>query len=220
MVIEQPSESDPANGWEAEARHFIATRSPIGASTVRSWARRLPAGASVLELGCGSGFPIAQALVDEGLHEHGIDASPSMVAAFRRRFPHAPVACEAAETSEYFNRTFDGIVAVGLIFLLRPEVQRAVIHRAAAALEPGGRFLFTAPWQVHTWQDLTTGRTSVSLGADEYRRTLADAGLQVTDEYVDEGGNQYYDAVRRALVRRVLVRRAPGGSGEPGRARA
>ena len=197
MVIEQPSESDPANGWEAESRHFIATRSPIGASTVRSWARRLPAGASVLELGCGSGFPIAQALVDEGLHVHGIDASPSMVAAFRQRFPHAPVACEAAETSEYFNRTFDGIVAVGLIFLLRPEVQRAVIHRAAA-LEPGGRFLFTAPWQVHTWQDLTTGRTSVSLGADEYRRTLADAGLQVTDEYVDEGGNHYYDAVRRA----------------------
>ena len=197
MVIEQPSESDPANGWEAESRHFIATRSPIGASTVRSWARRLPAGASVLELGCGSGFPIAQALVDEGLHVHGIDASPSMVAAFRQRFPHAPVACEAAETSEYFNRTFDGIVAVGLIFLLRPEVQRAVIHRAAA-LEPGGRFLFTAPWQVHTWQDLTTGRTSVSLGADEYRRTLADAGLEVTDEYVDEGGNHYYDAVRRA----------------------
>lgn len=151
----------------------------------------------MLDLGCGSGFPIAQALIGEGLHVHGIDASPSMVAAFRQRFPKAPVACEAAETSDFFETSFEGIVAIGLIFLLEPEAQRVVIRRVASALKPQGRFLFTAPRQLHAWQDVTTGRPSVSLGADAYRRVLTDAGLEVTDEYVDEGGNHYYDAVRR-----------------------
>ena len=194
---ETPPSPDASNGWEAEAQHFVATRSSIGASTVRAWARRLPAGASVLDLGCGSGFPVSRALMDEGARVHGIDASASLVAAYRQNFPHAPVACEAAEASDFFGTTFDGIVAIGLIFLMQPEAQRVVLHRAAAALKPGGRLLFTAPRQLHTWQDITTGRTSVSLGGEEYRRTLAEAEVDVTDEYVDEGDNHYYDGVKR-----------------------
>jgi hypothetical protein len=39
-----------------------------------------------------------------------------------------------------------------------------------------------------------TGRQSVSLGTEAYRRALADAGLVVIAEYVDEGDSHYYDA--------------------------
>jgi hypothetical protein len=58
------------------------------------------------------------------------------------------------------------------------------------------------------WKDLLTGRDSVSLGDDEYRRLLADAGLRIIAEYVDEGGNHYYDAAKE----RVAVDKSPSAS--------
>lgn len=82
----------------------------------------LPEGVSVLDLGCGSGVPISEALLEEGCEVFGVDASPALVAAFRRRFPQAKVACEPVEESRFFDRTCDGVVAVGLLFLLAPAV--------------------------------------------------------------------------------------------------
>lgn len=139
-------------------------------------------------------MPVSETLIDQGFEVYGIDASPSLVAAFRHRLPGVHVACEPVEESDFFDRSYDGVVAVGLIFLLEPGVQRAVIRRVASALNPRGRFLFTAPAQTATWVDYMTGQHSVSLGDHEYRRVLASAGLTVFGEYVDEGENHYYDA--------------------------
>jgi cyclopropane fatty-acyl-phospholipid synthase-like methyltransferase len=102
------------------------------------WARSLPGGAPVLDLGCGFGVPVSEALIDEGLAVHGVDVSPTMVAAFRQRLPQARVACERVEESRFFDRTFDGVVAIGLLFLLAPDAQRALIGRVARALIPVG----------------------------------------------------------------------------------
>lgn len=187
------AQADRSNGWEAVATRLIAERSHIGTVTVRSWCRALPTGASVLDLGCGSGVPVSETLINESCVVAGVDASPTLVTAFQRRFPHAQVICEAAEDSDFFGRTYDGVVAIGLIFLLEPEVQRAVIRRVASALKPRGRFLFTAPTQMGTWVDFMTGRQSMSLGDDAYRSALRDAGLVVIAEYVDEGESHYYD---------------------------
>lgn len=188
---------DPSNGWDAIASRFVTERSSVGAATVRAWCRALPEGASVLDLGCGSGVPITEALLEEGCEVFGVDASPTLVAAFRRRFPQAQAACESAEESRFFDRTYDGVVAIGLLFLLTPEAQQSVIRRVSAALKPGGRFLFTAPLQRTTWKDTLTGRESVSLGEDAYRRAFDESGMDVVGEYVDEGGNHYYDAAGR-----------------------
>lgn len=188
--------TDRSKGWEAVARRFVAERSSIGAATVRAWCRTLPEAASVLDLGCGSGVPIAEALIAGGCRVSGVDASPSMVAAFRRRFPEVPVACEAVEDSSCFDSTYDAIVAIGLLFLLPVDGQRAVIQRVSTALKPDGRFLFTAPVQAVSWTDTMMGGQCVSLGDAAYRRALTDAGLLVVAEYSDEGDNHYYDACR------------------------
>lgn len=185
---------DCSNGWNAIAQRFMAERSSAGAEIVRVWCRALPEGASVLDLGCGSGVPISETLLEEGCEVFGVDASPALVAAFRHRFPQAQVACEPVEESRFFDRAYDGVVAVGLLFLLAPDAQRALIRRVAAALKPSGRFLFTAPLQSAMWQDTLTGRDSVSLGDEAYRCALDEAGLKVVGEYVDEGGNHFYDA--------------------------
>lgn len=192
------TEDDPSNGYEAVASEFVRrrARSDIGVTTVRTWARALPSGTSILDLACGHGVPIAMTLMNDGFVIHGVDASPTLTAAFRRRFPHAQVACEAVEDSRFFGRTFDGIVAVGLMFLLSAEVQQHVIRKVALALNPGGRFLFTSPVQTCTWTDVLTGRQSLSLGVEEYKAALSAAGLIPGAEYVDEGNNHYYDACK------------------------
>lgn len=185
---------DRSHGYEAVFADFMSRRtgSSVGVATVREWARALPPGGAVLDLGCAHGVPISQALVDDGFLVHGIDASPSMIAAFQARFPRAPAECAAVEDSQFVGRSFDGVVAWGLMFLLPPDAQANLIHQVAAALKPGGRFVFTAPQQVCDWSDNLTGQKSVSLGSGAYRRIVEKAGLLLEDEGEDEGQNHYY----------------------------
>jgi len=190
-------DDDKSNGYEPLAHEFIRRRSrTIGATTVKEWSRALPRNASVLELGCGSGVPISQVLADEGFALYAVDASATLLEAYRTRFPDAHVECAAVEESALFNRTFDGIVAWGLMFLLPAENQRLVIEKAARALASGGKFLFTSGAEAGEWPDVMTRLMSVSLGADEYRAILRSHGLTVEGELKDEGENHYYFAAR------------------------
>jgi 2-polyprenyl-3-methyl-5-hydroxy-6-metoxy-1,4-benzoquinol methylase len=188
---------DKSNGYEEFAEDFMRARNfRIGPPTVKEWARSLARGASVLDLGCGFGLPISQVLVDEGFDVHGVDASHKMIHAFRERFPSAPAEHAAAEDSAFFDRVFEGIVAWGLIFLLPEYLQRIVIAKAAKALAPGGRFLFTALEKRLTWNDSITGRESTSLGAPVYEDLLQSSGLILAGHTTDEGENFYYFAVK------------------------
>jgi SAM-dependent methyltransferase len=189
---------DPANGYEPIADEFLAARgratTGIGVSAVRAWARSLSPRATVLDLGCGSGLPLTQVLIDEGHTVYAVDASPTLVAEFHRQFPHVTIACESVEHSAFFERKFDAILAWGLWFLLPATTQLDLLGRIASALNPGGRFLFTAPAQACTWRDAMTGEESRSLGAEIYRTRLTELGFSLIREYDDEGENHYYDA--------------------------
>jgi len=168
--------------------------SVTGVATVQNWMRQLPKTGTVLDVGAGSGVPLTAALIKGGFTVFAIDASPKMAAAFQQRFPDVEIACEAAEQSQFFGRSFDGILAVGLVFLLPADQQLGLITRMAGALKPSGRLLFTAPWQVGEWDDVLTGQRSVSLGTEAYRNCLTAAGLEISGEYTDEGNSHYYEA--------------------------
>jgi len=203
---------DPSNGYEAVSQEFLTRRggsrarsTAIGVKEVRKWATTLPRGGSVIDLGCGPGFPITVVLVEEGLQLFGVDAAPSLVAAFRHNLPGTPVVCESVLESRLFDRTFDAVLSIGLMFLLKPEEQHRLIQRFPQILVPGGRLLFTAPAKPAVWNDAMTGLKSVSLGAAEYRRLLGAVGISVTEECEDVGQNHYFDCV----ADRVIIE-APG----------
>jgi SAM-dependent methyltransferase len=207
---------DSSNGYERVALEFLAGRGSgsvgIGEATVRKWAQTLPRGATVLELGCGAGVPITRVLVEAGLNVWALDAAPTLVAAFRQRFPDVPVACEPVEESAFFHRSFDAVLAWGLLFLLPAAIQLDILRRVAAVLEPGGRLLFTSPPQAITWTDAMTGLESRSLGAEAYRECLATLGAVELREYEDEGQNHYYDVILRPATRPVGRTEQPGRS--------
>ena len=192
---------DQSSGYEAVSGEFLARRGRapsigIGVKEVRSWARALPRGSSVIDLGCGPGFPITSVLVDEGLHVFGVDAAPSHVAAFQRNLPGTPIICEAVQESRLFGRTFDAALAWGLIFLLQTADQHRLIQRLAEILVPGGRLLFTSPAKPVVWNDAMTGLESLSLGAEQYKKLLGGVGISVANEYEDEGENHYFDGFK------------------------
>jgi SAM-dependent methyltransferase len=190
--------TDRSNGYEDVSVEFLARRSTgVGVNAVRNWARTLPRGGAVIDLGCGPGLPITEVLVAEGLNAFGVDTAPSFVQAFRRNLPNTPVVCEAVQDSSFFDRTFDAVLAWGLMFLLSVEDQGRLIRRIADILVPGGRLLFTSPAQQLVWNDAMTGLESFSLGAEEYRRLLLAVGVSISSEFEDEGQNHYFDAFKR-----------------------
>jgi SAM-dependent methyltransferase len=195
---------DRSNGYEAVSTDFLARRgngwtrsNAIGVKEVRKWASTLPRGSSVIDLGCGPGFPITAVLVEEALQVFGVDAAPSFVAAFQRNLPGTPIICESVLESRLFDRTFDALLAWGLIFLLSADDQHRLIQRFAEILVPGGRLLFTSPAKSVVWKDAMTGLESISLGATQYRKLLGAVGISVAEEYEDVGENHYFDSVKQ-----------------------
>jgi len=195
--MEEKLSFDKSHGYEALAETFMRARNPrIGPDVVREWCRTLAPGSAVLDLGCGSGAPITEVLVEAGFAVYGVDASPSMIRAFQKRFPHAETECTAVEDATFFGRTFDAAIAWGLIFLLPEDVQAVMIARVAAALKSGGRFLFTSGREPARWKDGMTDEESVSLGAEAYEGLLLAQGLTVIGHASDEGENYYYFCVK------------------------
>ena len=100
---------DRSEGYDAVVNAYAATRSQTGSAVVRDWARRgLLPGATILDIGCGTGDPITRTLLEAGFALWAVDAAPGMVAAFADRFSGTPVACEAAQDGSFFNQHFDG----------------------------------------------------------------------------------------------------------------
>ncbi len=190
--------SDSAQAYEKHAQQFlnVRDRSTIGIGVIEQWAHSLPAGSDVLELACGGGIPVTRTLADTGLKLCALDSSPTLVSEFKVRFPDIPVECAHVLESDYFGRTFRAAISIGLIFLLSEDDQSILIHRVSELLLPGGRFLFTAPVEIGSWDDMNTGHKCHSLGQEQYTSLLQAAQFRVLGTYVDEGRNNYYDVER------------------------
>ena len=98
---------------------------------------RLTAGAKVLDLGCGSGQPVARHMAERGLRVTGVDSSPTMISLCRSRLPdHEWIVADMRELS--LGRSFDGILARDSFFHLDYDAQRRMFafaeHASAGAL--------------------------------------------------------------------------------------
>lgn len=127
----------------AEAWDRQRGRALIELVWLERFAALLPDAGSVLDLGCGSGEPIARWLVERRFQVTGADSSPSLVALCCRRFPEQEwIAADMRELD--LERRFDGLVAWHSLFHLTAGDQRAMFPRFAAHSRPGAALMFTA----------------------------------------------------------------------------
>ena len=147
---------------------------------IQRFVARLPAGGSVLDFGCGSGQPIARDLLERGFAVVGIDASPTLVATCRSRFPSAEWLV-ADMRSLSIDRRFDGLVAWDSFFHLGLEEQRAMFTTFRAHAAPGAVLLFTTGPEHGVAMGAFEGEPlfHASLAPSEYRALLAAQGFRV-----------------------------------------
>jgi 2-polyprenyl-3-methyl-5-hydroxy-6-metoxy-1,4-benzoquinol methylase len=184
--------------YEQYALEFLQRRdtSLVGVRTAERWARSLKPNSNVLEIGCGGGIPVTQTLVDSGLNLWAIDSSPTMVKTFRDRYPDIPVECASVLESDFFQKKYDAVISIGLIFILNEEGQLKMLSRVSEILRSGGNFLFTAPVEVGEWEDVVTGQKLLTLGEDVYLAALRSSGFEEVRCYCDRGKNNYYEVKR------------------------
>lgn len=148
----------------------------------------LPADASILDVGCGSGWPIGAALLKRGHQVTGMDASPGLIAHAQATLPTG-VWSVADMRDEFPPGPFDGVLAWHSLFHLSPDDQSKVLLKLAACVAEGGRLMFTSG-QVHgetigDWRGKPLYHAS--LDPEAYRALLADAGLRVEDDGAKTG---------------------------------
>jgi len=157
----------------------------------RGWIARflalVPRGGHVLNLGCGSGRPSAQHLLNKGHRVTGVDGAPSLISLCRRRFPSGQWVAANMRTLS-LGRAFEGVVAWHSLFHLPPDDQRAMFPIFAAHAGLGAPLLFTSGHEhgerLGEWQGEPL--YSASLAPDEYRRLLADNGYDIVAHVADD----------------------------------
>ena len=148
----------------------------------------LPAGASILDVGCGSGWPIAAALLERGHQVTGMDASPGLIAHAQATLPTG--VWSVADMRDAFPPgSFDGVLAWHSLFHLSPDDQSRVLPALAACVAEGGRLMFTSG-QAHgetigQWRGEPLYHAS--LDPEAYRALLAEAGLRVEYDGAETG---------------------------------
>ena len=165
----------------------------------------LPAQSAVLDLGCGTGRPIAAYLLDKGHRVTGVDQAEALLALARRRFPAATWINGTIEAFVPAAR-FDAIVCWDALFHIDRSAHEMLFARFAKTLLLGGRLMLTFGGSDHpAFTDSMHGRTFFydSHPPEQVLGMLADRGfVPVVAEFMDlpTGGR---DKGRYAVVARL-----------------
>lgn len=144
MAPESPSERI-VGLYERHAQTFDRDR---GKTLIeRPWLDRflahVPVGGTVLDVGCGTGEPIARYLLQSGRRVVGLDSSRSMIEICRARYPEAE--WQVGDMRQLaLGRTFDGLLAWDSFFHLAADDQRRMFARFAVHAAPGAPLMFTS----------------------------------------------------------------------------
>lgn len=182
-------ENEPVAAYDKIAVWFdrTRTRSLIEKPWLDEFARGLREHAAILDLGCGTGEPIARYLTERQFKVTGVDGSAAMIDIARKRLPGIRLLVRDMRQLA-LDEKFDAAVAWHSLFHLPFDDQRAMFATFAGHLHPGGLLLFTTGSEHgETWGD--NGGESLyhaSLALDEYRRLLHANGFEVLRHAVDD----------------------------------
>jgi SAM-dependent methyltransferase len=189
-------------------RHLVATGyddiadaylDRFGCSAVRQkWLGRLmeslpSEGGRVLDLGCGSGIPVARALAALRHSVVGVDGSVQQIVRARRNVP-AAVFIEADMCDvEFEAASFDAVGAFYSITHIPPAQQGHLISKIAFWLKPGGTLVASfGAGEASEWIGEWMGTTMFfgNSGEEATLKCLLDAGLNVRRSVVEPQDNE------------------------------
>ncbi len=135
---------------------------------------------AVLDLGCGTGQPMAGWLLAQGCQVTGVDAAPAMIRHARSSLPKARWITADMRALPPMG-PFHGILAWHSLFHLTPDDQRALVATLGQLCMPGAALMFTSG----PAQGEAMGRLGdqplfhASLAPADYRAVLHQNGFDV-----------------------------------------
>lgn len=118
-----------------------------GETKYRDWLdeilTRLPRSSRVLDLGCGSGVPVARTLTEAGHQVTGVDLSDVQVSRARTRVPAATFIQADATELNLPAASFDAVLSFYALIHIPLDEQQPLLQRIAEWLRPGGLFVAT-----------------------------------------------------------------------------
>ncbi|MFD0447472.1 class I SAM-dependent methyltransferase [Streptomyces indonesiensis] len=154
MDIDDPKDV-VRRGYDALARHY--EESYATETKYRPWLdtlqQRIPATATVLDLGCGSGLPVARVLSAAGHRVTGVDISGEQIRRAREFVPEAEFRQADATALEFPAAAFDAVVSLYALIHIPLDEQPPLLARIATWLRPGGWLLGTTGHSAWTGTD-------------------------------------------------------------------
>ena len=140
----------------------------------------IPVHSTLLDLGCGSGKPIADYLIQQGHTLIGVDSSDVMIAMAQKNFPKQTWIQADMRTVE-LDQKFNAILAWDSFFHLIPDDQRQMFAQFAQFSVTNTALMFTSgPMAGEAMGDLFGDALyHASLSQDEYRVLLKQYGFNV-----------------------------------------
>lgn len=171
-------------GYDACAADYQAARRHEASPELSMVIERLPADASVLDIGCGSGVPVTATLAQHA-RVTGVDISGEQIRLARSNVPVGEFIYGDIMTLEFPPSSFDAAVAYYSLFHLPREDHPQFFRRLRRWLKPGGHALLTVSRRAEP--AYTEGFFGVSMywsnwGLAEYVELVGEAGLTVLTE--------------------------------------
>lgn len=129
-------------GYDLCAKRYASQRSESAPTFLRELTTKLDPGAEILDVGCGSGIPIARAL-SETYSVTGLDLSQSQIELARQNVPSAKFVHGDVLDVMLPAASFDAAVMIYSLFHIRRDLHADVLMRLRKWLRPRGYLLLT-----------------------------------------------------------------------------
>lgn len=142
--------------------------------------KHLSLNSKILDVGCGTGEPLAQFLINAGYIVTGVDASKRMIERCKQRFPKGKWLLADMRTLD-LNEQFHAVIAWHSFFHLSHDDQRRTLKLLASYVHQNGLLIFTSgPEYGEVWSD-NGGHDlyHASLSTEEYQQLLIDNNFKV-----------------------------------------
>ena len=195
--VESPEDlkaaADIVDLYDRRSADWVADRGPRLNGDDAAWLDRFTARLrpddAVLDVGCGSGRPMAAALLERDFRVTGVDSSANMVAHAAAELPEGRFLQADMRTLD-LGETFAGVLAWHSLFHLAPADQRIALPRLLDHAAPRATVMFSSGHSegfiVGSWRGdpLYHG----SLGPEEYKALLTSQGFVVESEVWAQDG--------------------------------